>query len=145
MTLNDGRSIDLKALYQEMTYGGLLEGTPDAKSNKTALKHLVKRAQNEFAHPTHKPYLIDPPRRDYLRDPGDMDSLSFKWQKPEWMPSIACIGQFESVAPARDESKHASTLTIVWLQSDYAMPIAPECVEAIRSIDWVKHAIDFIY
>jgi hypothetical protein len=33
LSLRSGRTISLEALNQRMTYSGLLEGTPDARSN----------------------------------------------------------------------------------------------------------------
>ena len=55
---------------------------------------------------------------------------------------VGALG-FESAPTAKNRKKHASTLTIVWLQDDYALPISPACMNAIKEIDWDSHAFDF--
>jgi hypothetical protein len=128
-----------------MTYGGLLEGTPTSRLNDEILRGLTDRVRKDPLMPGHVPFLIPPARRDFLREPGDMARIQRDKWIPEWMPVITCIGMFESALPARNQEMHASCLTIIWLQDDYAMPISDAALESIKSIDWTSYAFDFEY
>ena len=150
LRLDSGRGIFLDRLTQSRVYAGLLEGTPNRASNDRTIQGILERARqvNDWLG---DPYLIDPQRRDYLREPGDMQSvidrqdnrpLEMK-RSPEWLPQIACVGVFRSSPPVRDKSKDASSLTIVWFQDDFGLD--PRALEQLRSIDWVKHATDWEY
>jgi hypothetical protein len=142
IALNTGRSITLKSLIQRMTYGGMLEGAPTAKLNDAFIQRTLYALRKDPATGGRAPLVIPPARRDYLRAPGDM-AAAFQDQMVEWMPVVTCIGVFESAPTAKNRNKHASTLTIVWLQDDYALPISPACMNAIKEIDWDSHAFDF--
>ena len=137
MTLHCGRSVTLKSLKQRMTYGGLIEGFPSRKWNDQILDSLATAPGR---------VLIPPPRRDFLRQPGDMDGLSRGGGRaPEWLPMIQCEGEFSSVFPRTGEAGDGSCLTVVWFQNEYAMPIDPSAAEAIQALDWNALAVDFEY
>jgi hypothetical protein len=61
------------------------------------------------------------------------------------MPMIVCIGQFHCTSPAKDPKMDASSMTVVWLQEDFAMPISESVLESMKNIDWKLHACDFEY
>ncbi len=143
--LKCGRRITLKSITQEMTYGGLLEGTPTSSTNDAMLRGTADRVRNIPAMGGHVPFLIPPARRDFFREPGDMARTQRKTWVPEWMPVITCIGSFESARPVRNQQMHASCLAIIWLQDDYAMPISDAALESIKSINWASYAFDFEY
>ena len=140
--LDSGRNATLKHLDQSQTYAGMLEGTPNKKSNEWGIASDLKRA-TEYPQTIGQPYLIPPVTRDYLRTPGDMDSIRERtsklppeWERdPEWLPLVRCIGVFQSNAVSNN-SMDASFLTVVWYQDEFAMPIAPNIMTELRSLDW---------
>ena len=148
LTLDSGRTATLKHLDQSQTYAGMLEGTPNKKSNEWGIDADMKRA-TEHPQTIGQPYLIAPVTRDYLREPGDMDSVRERtskyppeWERdPEWLPLVRCIGCFQSAATSND-SMDASLLTVVWYQDEFAMPIASNIMMALKSLDWDSLATD---
>jgi hypothetical protein len=147
LRLSSGRSVTLSSLRQSRTYLGLVEGLPDTKSSEFFIRNALKKAE-EDSHPRSKPVLLPPPRRDYFRTPGDMAEAkrgAFADRNIEWLPLVTCVGEFESSSPARDPEMHASTLTVVWFQAEWAMPIDPAALEAIKKLDWDRLATDFEY
>lgn len=150
LRLETGREIILDQLTQSRTYAGLLEGTPNRASNELSIEWALERAQkgNESLG---QPYLVEPERRDYLREPGDMQPILDRQHDrpaelqriPEWLPGIECVGMFRSVQPARDKSQDASSLTVVWYQNDFGLD--PYAMERLRAIDWEEHATDWQY
>lgn len=144
ISLPGGRRITLKSLAQEMTYGGLLVGTPTSEINDRKVQSIIDRVSKDAAALRRAPFLVPPARRDFVREPGDMATIQRGSWIPEWMPAVTCIGRFESL-PAKDRDMHCSQLVIVWLQDDYALPISESALQAIRGIDWTSHAVDFEY
>ena len=148
LSLDSGRNLILKHLDQSQTYAGLLEGTPNKKANEWGIESDMKRAA-EYPQTIGEPHLIEPTRRDFLRQPGDMDFVRERTSKlpsefdrdPEWLPLVRCIGCFQSNAISRN-SMDASFLTVVWYQDEFAMPIAPLVVTALKSLDWGSLATD---
>lgn len=145
-----GRKLTMKRLEQSLTYAGLIEGVPNKKTNDWRIEHDLRRAARD-GQIVGEPYLIPPQRRDYLREPGDMDVL--REQKshypkelerdPEWLPLICCIGYFESIKAARDPKMDGSCLTIVWYQDDYALPINDKILQTLKQLDWDRLAFDY--
>ena len=135
LTLHSGMEITLKSLVQHMTYGGLIEGFPCRKWNDRILESLGTAPGR---------VLIPPPRRNFLRQPGDMDDLSGGSRVPEWLPMIQCQGEFTSPFPV-SAAGDGSSLTVVWFQDEYAMPMDSSVEEAIRALDWTSVARDFEY
>jgi hypothetical protein len=86
-----------------------------------------------------EPYLIPP-----IETPIEIDR-KYPFGTPASIPGITCIAQFDSFDPARDKSMDASTLPIVWFQSDFAFPIEDSILEHIRLLNWEKYASDFQY
>jgi hypothetical protein len=148
LRLTSGREVVLDKLSQSRTYAGLLEGTPNKRSNDHDIQWALDEARRDPAS-LGEPFLFEPERRDYLRAPGDMQSVldsqgnrpSGFQHIPEWLPQIQCIGIFHSLRPVRDRTKHASSLTIVWYQDDFG--IDASAIDRLRSVDWDHHAIDF--
>lgn len=104
LTLASGRELVLDKLVQERTYAGLLEGLPDSRSNNQHIERVLAHAQADCV-PGALPFLVTPPRRDFLRTPGDMAKSRSEWRVPEWLPQVTCVGQFYSLEHARDPSK----------------------------------------
>ena len=150
LRLETGREIILDQLAQSRTYDGLLEGTPNRASNERSIEWAMECARkgNESLG---EPYLIEPERRDYLRESGDMQAILEQQHNrpaelkriPEWLPQIECVGVFSSIQPARDEYKDASSLTGVWYQEDFGFD--PHAIERLRAVNWEQHATDWEY
>ncbi|HLH30013.1 MAG TPA: hypothetical protein VKY31_02345 [Terriglobia bacterium] len=137
LMLKSGRRITLDGLQQEMTYAGLLEGTPNAEFNKEIVQTALRKAQTVAFHCT--PHLIEPTRRDYFRTPGDMSSVR---RLPEWLPLVTCIGSFKGGRPVRDPKKDISVLTVLWFQEEYALPILEPALSHLVALDWDSLAVD---
>jgi hypothetical protein len=127
-----------------------LEGTPSKRSNDQSIKwHLdqIEREPNSLG----KPYLIDPDRRDYFRERGDMQSTIERQSNrpeelrhiPEWLPQVVCVGDFRSIQPARDQTKDVSSLIIVWYQDDFGFDA--QAIDRLRAVDWDRYATDWEY
>lgn len=143
ITLNSGRTIVLTALDQVMTYAGLLEGTPNARANDRYLELSLQEAERRCV-PGARPHLIPPARRDYLREPGDMQGVFEESDHgtPEWLPVIRCIGSFQSGAGAHDPDSELSVLVVVWFQEQYAPPILEPALSQLLALDWNSLAND---
>jgi hypothetical protein len=151
ISLDCGVTIVLKSMRQSMTYRGLLEGVPDSNFNRQ-LMDSVREEGRKLSINRAKPYLILPERRDYFRTPGDMDALgesggllsAFRRRKPEWLPVVTCIADFECTS-SKNPNMDASSLVIVWFQNEFAIPISEAALKSIKGIDWHAHAVDFEY
>lgn len=134
LKLRSGRLILLRELRQWDVYEGLMAGTPTSEMNRESVTRIVGE---ERLRRNQEPYLIPPNERPVKREDDP-------WNEPRGLlPTIVCIGRFDSFQPARDENRHASELVVIWFQSEFAFPIDPGAHEQIRAIDWEKHAHDF--
>jgi uncharacterized protein (TIGR02996 family) len=143
LPLRSGRTITLEALDQVMTYAGLLEGTPDRESNDREIEFALREAYRHCVDGV-RPHLIPPPRRDHLREPGDMQRViaHSPHRVPEWLPLVRCIGSFKDVVKVRHPDKALSVLTVVWFQDEYALPIREPALSQLRELDWESLAVD---
>lgn len=133
----------MKAIFKEMTYRGLMMGRPNSERNDDRLKQAIDYATDHHCHIPHKPYLIEPPRRQYFRKPGDMDRTNSDHWTAEWLPVVTCIGEFQSVMPARDDRKDFSALTVVWFEDDFGADISSGNLKSIQNIPWKEVAVDY--
>ncbi|MBI1187823.1 MAG: hypothetical protein GC206_10940 [Alphaproteobacteria bacterium] len=129
--MNDGREICLERLSQALTYAGLLEGTPTTALNQRYLAGVMERAAGSCSQPT----LLLEPRQRRVVIPGRNAEFG-------WLPRIVCEGLFVSYRFARDRSADVSYLRIIWLQGEFALPIAADALAQIKAIDWVANAAD---
>ena len=149
LRLISGREIILDRITLSRTYAGLLEGTPNERSNDLSIKWAMDRVRRDA--PQGQLHLIEPERRDYFRHPGDMQSVLDRQQErplelkhiPEWLPQIECVAEFHSIGPVRDSTKDASSLTILWYQNDFGLDEVS--IERLRNVDWDQHATDWEY
>lgn len=150
LRLHSGREITLDKLTQSRVYAGLLEGTPSKRSNDQSIRWLLDQIERD-PNALGKPYLLEPERRDYFREPGDMQSTIDRQSNrpeelrhiPEWLPQIACVGDFHSTQPARDQTNDASSLIIVWYQDDFGLD--SQVFDRLRAVDWDRYASDWEY
>ena len=127
-----------------------MEGTPNKKSNDLDIKWSLEHAK-QANESDGQIYLLEPERRDYFRENGDMQSVIDQQDNrpvelkhiPEWLPQILCVGLFRSIQLARDQTKDGSSLTIVWYQDDFGFD--RHAIERLRQVDWDKHATDWEY
>jgi hypothetical protein len=125
-------------------------GLPNKRSNDLHIEWLLREARNAPGS-IGEPLLIPPARRHYQYKPGDMDRYIGEQRNlpeeaqhlPEWLPTVASIGRFDSHTPSRDKTQHASSLTIAWFQDDYGLD--PQISEQLKLVDWDQHAVDFQY
>jgi hypothetical protein len=143
LTLQSGRTITLEALDQAMSYAGLLEGVPTARSNDWYIESSLRVAERLCVEGA-RPHLITPPRRDYLREPGDMQRIvdDHPHRIPEWLPMVRCIGSFKDVVTAREPGRDLSVLVVVWFQDEYAPPIQEPALGQLLALDWNSLATD---
>ncbi|MGK7955250.1 MAG: hypothetical protein AB4063_08315 [Crocosphaera sp.] len=140
--LDNGRVINMKRLDQQHTYWGLIEGYPCKAQNNQRVQEVIHQAKTLYPWlKEREPCLIPPVRRDYLRHPGDREHAKKRLRgEVEWLPQIQCIGLFESMPI--EMSFDLSSLTIVWFQDEFALPISTSVLQAIKSIEWNKLAHD---
>jgi len=135
--LDDGRDLFLVALNQSRTYEGLLEGLPTKEKNSAIIKRTAKTAQELWRG---APFLITPAETAITLD------HDYPFGTPASIPAVVCIARFRSLSPiSADNGNDHSELTIVWFQSDFALPIAESALTHIRLIDWNSHAADYQY
>jgi len=142
LVLSGGRRITLDRLVQYPTYAGVVEGLPSRGANDVRIETALMDAQSLCVEGA-KPHLIPPLRRDYFREPGDMATVWSEGLQPEWLPMVTCAARFLDAAPVRDRSSDASTLTVVWFQDEFAMPIAETALLGLKALDWSALATDF--
>lgn len=118
-------------------------GTPSALVNGRILEAAVEDAE-KLVHGRIRVWLVDPARRDYFREPGDMKHVASVNWIPEWLPLVRCTGVFGS-AQVRDKNVHFSELTIVWFQDEYALPILEPALSSIRAVQWDSFATAIEY
>ncbi|SIO56877.1 hypothetical protein SAMN05444166_5308 [Singulisphaera sp. GP187] len=140
LDLPSGRRLYLREFRQYLTYEGLLEGLPTVERNKQRLEQLV--ADHRDKPYAGGPYLIRPTETpiQYNRN-----GKSYPFGIPSALPDVTCIGRFDSLQPARNETSDLSGLVVIWFQDEFAFPIDPPVVAQILSIDWEAHAADMDY
>jgi len=139
ISLNSNRIISLEEIHQHLTYAGLLEGLPTKRINKEIIDD-IKNIANEKIWASSTPYIL----KSYespIKLSEDRE-VYYKSRGPEYerirLPKIICIGHFMSDAITDDFM--FSSLTIVWFQEDWMMPIDNNILIQIKSINWDKHA-----
>jgi len=137
IALSTGRELGLQALTQQLTYEGLLEGLPTTRINKSQMDRLVAE-QRAKVNPV---YLVAPIETPIDLGPG----RSYPFGSPATLPEVTCIGRFRSEPFGERDPGCYSELTIIWFQSEFAMPIEPSVLEEIASLDWDALASNFEY
>jgi hypothetical protein len=134
--LSTGRELGLQELAQQLTYEGLLEGLPTRESNRSRLDRLV--AERAKVRPV---YLVAPIETPIDPGPG----RTYPFGSPAALPEVTCIGRFRSEPIGEKDPICYSELTIVWFQSEFAMPIERAVLEEIARLDWDAVASNFEY
>ncbi|MGQ4728908.1 hypothetical protein ACUN3E_14745 [Streptomyces sp. Ju416(a)] len=132
IVLLSGRSIRLTELRMSSTYGGVLEGYPCKRINDRKVSWVQRQA--ELAVP-HTPVHLVPPLREYP------DETAGAFGPVEVLPSVACVGVFDSTA--LDPAMDGSALTVAWFQPAAEVPAGEDADLALRSIRWEELAQDY--
>jgi hypothetical protein len=135
--LSSGREVWLCELNQGLTYEGHIEGLPTMEMNKSHLDSLV--AEHQTRQPTTPFYLVPPVETPIDTPPG----RTYPFGLPSRLPGVTCTGRFQSRSIGEHNPFYVSKLTIIWLQSEFAMPIEPSPLEEIAKLDWDALACNF--
>src|SRR5262245_20241886 len=128
LMLDCGRQVSLDAFDYSRTYGGLLEGLPNAEMNRRIIERA--QAEREGSWGPRKTHLI-PPVVD-ARDP----------KHPAFSPALlrAWLHCNEPIDPAF----MGSALVVVWFAEECLdEPITEVVFRAIRGLPWDQLADDF--
>ena len=140
--LSTGREIELDEIRQYRTYAGLLEGLVGNVDEN--IEYALELANDAFPEEEAPPALIPP---TVLH--GHMRTRSANGEElesPWWsLPEIATIARFNSSEPAKDQKQHASSLVLVWFQSQWGIPSDPALIAKIKELDWDALAWDWMY
>jgi hypothetical protein len=139
ISLACGRSVELTTMTISSTYGGLLEGYPNARMNDALIDRLSRRHEPvRWSPPAH---VITPPRS--RPEPGQ-DPTRMPFGPVEMLPPVYCEGFFRSgpIEEALDPVLHESRLMVVWFQEDLARPVADFAAAAVHELAWHDLAED---
>jgi len=81
------------------------------------------------------PYLIEPMQTTLEVNPSDQSNGT-----PAALPRMTCIGDFMSDVLPGDTESIASSLVIIWFQSDFAPPLEPFVRSQLAAMDWDANA-----
>ena len=126
-------------ILQWRTYAGHLAGIPHREINNHLLAEGSKIAANKLA--TETPVALIEPRRRTIK--GPLFGNKQPERQYERLPGTTCCAVFESPKPVKSEAGDGSSLIVVWLQDDWAMPIAAGVLKLIRGLDWEAQAKDW--
>ncbi|RYX82374.1 hypothetical protein EON83_19955 [bacterium] len=129
----DGVKTRLTGLNQYATYAGLLEGMPTHETNE--LFHI-----NPLTNPK------EGVKRLVLWAPQSKVTSrleTFMGSPPAALPAVTCIAKFDYFRPARDKTMWASYVEVAWFQEEWALPIIPEVLAKIKTLNWRDVATDY--
>jgi len=137
--LSSGRVVRLRELRQFGVYEGLLEGRPTTELNANIVERIVNQERersNDWV-----PYLIEPEIK-FIDDPSEENHPS---EQSAFLPSVACVGRFQSSASTRGSAGDYSELVVIWFQDSFALPIDQKTWGQLVAIDWDQAAADYDY
>lgn len=139
IVLRSSREAIVDTMHQWRTYRNSL-GTclPGAQTNDWIVEGCLAEAKKLSGL---VPIMIEPYRRDYELKPGDrVGETSLGGRPAEWLPSVCCLIVLSSRAIG--DIFGQSRLAVLWYQDQFAMPIAPEALAWIETLDWESLAVD---
>ncbi len=131
IVLSSGRRVRLFELRMTTTYGGMLEGRPNARLNEGLIRRLRERTEREF---TFTPIHLVPPARAYPDLPSRVGPV-------ELLPAVTCVGSFDS-APL-DPAMDGAGLVVMWFQPTARVPEGEDADPGLRGIAWEELARDY--
>ena len=130
----DGVVTPLVDMKQRATYSGLLEGIPTREINdRFYIQPLLIHKSNDG-----QSLLLWAPQKQVEGWPE-----TFMRSPTASLPSVTCVATFKHFMPARDKEQHFSDVTVAWFQEEWALPIIPEVVAKIKSLEWRDVAFDY--
>jgi hypothetical protein len=132
-----GRSAELVSLTVSPTYGGMLEGYPNARMNDLLLARASRPQQAPGGHPVH----VITPRRS-RPGPGDHPARCRSARSRHCQPRSARLFRSALVSQEPDPVLHQSWLVVTWFQEDLARPVADFAATAVHEIPWDDLASD---
>jgi hypothetical protein len=130
LRLDSGRVVRLRGLNQNLTYSGLLEGTPTRDLNDDLIQRAMSEGRDHGAG--RRVRLIEPPRRsDDHWSPEKRGLFAEAGIILEWLPAVTCVGWFGDAD---------SELAVVWFQEEFAPPICQPVLVQLRKLDWTTEA-----
>jgi hypothetical protein len=129
----------LTSLKISSTYGGFLEGYPNARINDALIARLGQR--REYAYCSQPAHVITPPR---VHPEPERRSGRMPFGPVEELPPVYCEGSFRSkpVDHALDPVLHESWLMVAWFQEDLSCPVPDFAVAAVEGLAWEDLAED---
>lgn len=134
----NAKRVVVKGLYQVGTYDGLLEGVPTEKMNRRILAGVIERAKQLFH--VQEVYLIEA-----KQTPIDIGRPLWFGSKPAALPKMLCIAELWHHEPAKSRVMDFSSLSVVWFQQDFALPIDTQVLEQFKTLAWDELAGDGTY
>lgn len=74
---------------------------------------------------------------------AEADAEDWAREHHESLPRVACVGVFDSGELKRAGSDIWSSMAFLWFQGEFALPIDPQVVGQIQSLDWESCAKDW--
>ncbi len=134
---NSGRTIELCKLTQQLTYGSMF-GVPRTKINDLIIKDTRQMVARLVGR---EPMVIVPARKLAEGYTETSPSAQAAWGPWEYLPKITCWATFSS-KPVRKEREDCSMVVVLWFQEIWAMPIDPDNLKQMQTIDWEEWAED---
>ncbi len=156
ITLNSGREILLTHLEQWRSYAGVLAGMPNRGMNgriiedarSRALRHGLEGAAPYLVPPRLMPVERKPASASYLKLTGmsaEQNAARDQQMHYEQLPAVVCVAVFNSGELAKPDSEPMSSLTLIWFQDDFALPVDAEVLAHIQSLNWEALATDWCW
>jgi hypothetical protein len=156
ITLDSGRGIVLSRLEQWRAYEGVLAGMPNRAMNGRIMDEVRSRAQPHCLEGA-APYLVPPRLMPVETRPASAESLKRTGMTAEQsaardqqmhyeqLPAVVCVAVFNSDGLSKPDSEPYSSLTMIWFQDDFALPVDAQVLAHIQSLDWEALARDWCW
>lgn len=129
-------TIRLQVVEMDMTYGGLIEGVPDARLNDSTIRRTAENAERRFRLNVH----VVPPRR-VVRT-----GKPFPDRPREYLPPVRCTGLFDGPPTPRAVGDWwTSRLAVVWFQDASDRLVHPDAARQMHDLPWDDLAKDLTY
>jgi hypothetical protein len=120
----------LQRIGMQLVYAGMLEGVPTREMNRKLIERYLKEARSEVKDiPVH---LVDP-----TETPIEL-GRPYPFGTPASLPSVVATALFRSRSCAHNEALDGSVLSVVWFQTQMAMPNS----STFNGVDWRALAVD---
>jgi hypothetical protein len=156
ITLDSGRGIVLSRLEQWRAYEGVLAGIPNRAMNgrimddvrSSAQRHCLEGAAPYLVPPRLKPVETRPASAEYLKRTGmtaEQVAARDRQMHYEQLPAVVCVAVFNSDGLSKPDSEPYSSLTVIWFQDEFALPVDAQVLAHIQSLDWEALARDWCW